>query len=276
MNQTSEKVISDVIETYTRYPISITDVANMFNLCDVTVSRILKKYNVPIYTKQQLFDTSLNIDYFRVIDTEDKAYLLGFLLADGCIYHNSKANTYRICFQLNVTDKYIVDLFKQKTNTSSSILVDNRKHSSCCSCNITNNIMALDLMNHGMIIGKPNRTFPQVRNDLIHHLLRGIFDGDGCISYRKRTRKNSSTYRAKVDISGYYNILNPIKDIYDKIIGISKYTFRADSNSKILGYLDVYRTSDILLFYEYIYNKAHYYLKRKKQKFDEFFAYRNL
>ena len=33
---------------------------------------------------------NLNKDYFKNIDNEEKAYWLGFIAADGCIYKMSK------------------------------------------------------------------------------------------------------------------------------------------------------------------------------------------
>lgn len=49
---------------------------------------------------------SLDVDYFKIIDSPKKAYWLGFICADGCIYKNGGKLT------LMVKDKEICDKFK--------------------------------------------------------------------------------------------------------------------------------------------------------------------
>ena len=64
----------------------VTEIGRILNLDRAAVSRNLKKLGI---------DTSRNTlikDIFHQIDTEEKAYWLGFLAADGCNYqreHNA-------------------------------------------------------------------------------------------------------------------------------------------------------------------------------------------
>lgn len=276
MNQLSDDVVQNIIDTYVAEPISISDVANQFNVCNVTVSRILKRSNIPLYNKQQLSNKNLNVNYFHSVDSEVKAYLLGFLLTDGCIYYNSNSNTYKVSLQLKDSDKYIIELFKNQLNSSNVIVQDVRKRKTIVtcgySCTITNNIVAKDLISLGVAVGKPNRTFPNIDIKLLPHLLRGIFDGDGCVTYRK----NHNTYRARVNIVGYSSILIPIHDIYNSVLKLSKHSAKIDNQDNTLSALNIYRIDDILSFYHYVYDDAHYYLYRKKEKFEEFFKLRNM
>ena len=52
---------------------------------------------------------TINEDYFDIIDTEEKAYLLGFLYADG--NHFTKKN--RITIGLQEKDKHILEKFNE-------------------------------------------------------------------------------------------------------------------------------------------------------------------
>ena len=85
-NYTTQSIIARYLEK----PVSINKIALEFNLCSVTVSRILKKENIPLWTRQDLNLGELKVNYFEMIDTEKKAYLLGLFTADGCI-HTTKA-----------------------------------------------------------------------------------------------------------------------------------------------------------------------------------------
>ena len=57
---------------------------------------------------QQVY--GINEDYFDVIDSEDKAYFLGLLFADGCNIRCGGKHIVRI--RLQEKDKYILDRFK--------------------------------------------------------------------------------------------------------------------------------------------------------------------
>ena len=61
--------------------INLRKIGDVFGVTTPTIKRILAKYNIK--PKQRRHD--VNEEYFDVIDTEEKAYWLGFLGADGCI-----------------------------------------------------------------------------------------------------------------------------------------------------------------------------------------------
>jgi hypothetical protein len=65
-----------------------------------TVGRIKKtlKNNGIVVSLRKV---SLNVDYFKNIDSNEKAYWLGFIAADGCIHKSG----YKLSFQLKSTDK---------------------------------------------------------------------------------------------------------------------------------------------------------------------------
>ena len=53
-----------------------------------------------------------NENYFENIDTEEKAYWLGFISADGSICKSSKYNSYRLVLNLNRLDEHHILKFK--------------------------------------------------------------------------------------------------------------------------------------------------------------------
>ena len=68
------------------------------------VSELFKQFGIK-YIRRTM---PINDTYFDEIDSEDKAYLLGFLIADGCIRAEKRKNgniSYRICFSNSIEDK---------------------------------------------------------------------------------------------------------------------------------------------------------------------------
>lgn len=126
---------------------------------------------------------SCDDDVFETIDTEEKAYWLGFLYADGCIYKSR--NSYVIEVGLSIKDIGHLVKFKKFLNSNHVLKIKDYKGYKSCSITIRSQKMAKDLMDKGCI---PNKslllTFPSndiIPNDLRHHFIRGYFDGDGCV-----------------------------------------------------------------------------------------------
>jgi hypothetical protein len=52
-----------------------------------------------------------NENYFEKIDSEDKAYFLGLICADGCILNNKKTYRYQVALKLHIKDIEILKTF---------------------------------------------------------------------------------------------------------------------------------------------------------------------
>lgn len=69
--------------------------------------------------------------------------------------------------------------FKKVVKTNTSIGHDGR---GCGQIAVRSNIMASDLAKYGVIPRKTPHTYlPEVTEEYLSHLIRGIFDGDGSI-----------------------------------------------------------------------------------------------
>lgn len=117
-----------------------------------------------------------NYRYFKDIDSEDKAYWLGFLYADGCVRKVSK-NSFNISLQLSEKDKRHIELFKECINANHPI----RKDLNMSRIILFSEDMASDLKKWGCV---PRKTFkikgiPNINKSLINHFIRGYHDGDG-------------------------------------------------------------------------------------------------
>ena len=192
---------------------------------------------------------TFNENYFENIDSQEKAYFLGFMYADGCVA--KKQNFSRITLQER--DKEILEKFKILLNYKGSLHYSKRYKALRLS--LFSSKMKQDLIKNGCIPQKTFKlTFPNwLREDLKRHFIRGYFDGDGCVSLIKGNR-----FRAA--IGAREEFLKVILEL-SKIRGyIHKYS------SQRIWYLRYFGSSAIS-FLTWLYKDATIYLERKHQKF---------
>lgn len=124
------------------------------------------------------------ITNFETIDTEEKAYWLGFLYADGTI--SSKENK----IELGLAEKDLTHIQKFRTFIGISNKICYRESSKSYRFSFRSYKCKQDLINKGCV---PNKslilTFPsasQVPIALLKHFIRGYFDGDGWFTNTKK------------------------------------------------------------------------------------------
>lgn len=265
----SEDLKKEIINYYLSEPMTLQQVGQKFNLCSPTISKILK--DIPKYSKAKLNNPGLKEHFFQTIDSEEKAYFLGLIIADGNVFKDNTGRQASISITLNLQDKYMLEAFKQTVNTNTSIGYDGRGAGQIA---VRSNIMAQDLAKYGVIPRKSLYTYlPQINEDYMNHLIRGIFDGDGSIRAVETDKSNRFAHyigfcgseQLMTDISEYCKKLN--LNIIPKVYN---YTNKDLSDIKIQNIEDMYR------FGEWMYNNATIYLKRKKEKYDYFKSHYNL
>lgn len=209
----------------------------------------LHKYN--INTSNRVYDlrkNKVNDNFFSNIDTEEKAYILGFFMADGCIDD-------RDVFSITIhkQDKYILEKFIESMEAETEV----KEYNGYVRYSIKSKQIRIDLEKLGIT---PRKTkvlcMPKIPNHLYKHLIRGYFDGDGSIWFDK----GSNQYR--IQFIGTKQVLEFISrelDINNKIIVANKdkTVFRLNASGNI-------RVSSIL---DRIYEDSTIYLERKQQKY---------
>lgn len=266
---------SKLVEMYENGDSTIK-IAEVFNCAVGTINKRLKKLGVKMKSNKE-YRTKYSFDhnFFETIDTEEKAYWLGFMYADG----NVRKNRNQSVIQIKVNDQEIIEKFIKSINGDMSVsYYTNQIGKTISAIHLTSDKMFDDLIKQGCI---PNKslvlTFPnkhQVPENLINHFIRGYFDGDGSISYgireRYSVRKKQNIKRLSVNAQfiGTKEMLTVIDD-YVNFNGLEKEK-RRDSNT---WYIRTSSLSNIKSFYEYLYSNATIYLSRKKQKFEEIFSF---
>lgn len=159
---------------------NIYQLARKFKAARSSITDILTANNISIRGPDLI---PVNVDFFKVIDNEYNAYCLGLWYADG--------NTGIDKISLSMTDYSIVNKVKKVMSYEGQILtVDRSKYGwkTMYRLNICRGSMRDDMIRLGCV---PNKslvlTFPGpeiVSDRLLHHFIRGLFDGDGHIRHK--------------------------------------------------------------------------------------------
>lgn len=263
----SDEEEKDIIEMY-KNGLTLKEICDKYGrICNKPISKILKNNGVIISmrTRNTSRAARINEDYFDLIDTQEKAYFLGFIMADGCLL--KVKTSYYLVVDVKVDDKYILEKFSEEINGNSGFLNKKRNH---YRISYGSKKLGLSLIKNGVIPRKTGlEVLPKtVPNNLIRHFIRGYFDGDGTVFIRKDNSKKHNI-RLEFGFSGNYNLLSSIKTnlINNISINNNKIVKRKNTN---LSQLMFSKLNDIENFYNYIYKDSKIHLERKKEKFELF------
>ncbi len=196
-------------------------------------------------------------DFFYEIDTEEKAYILGFIAADG---HVSKATT-SVAISIDKRDLDILEKMRNVVSPSTPIVRGKREKKRMVSILLHSIKMQKDICRHMKIVpGKKSDCiqFPDLDSDfLTWAFIRGFFDGDGCI---KNPKKRSSP---ECDIaSNSHEFLKHIGEFS----GI-KYRLSVKDSRLYYG------STNALDFMSKLYDGAIIFMNRKRDRYVEWSVY---
>lgn len=238
--------------------LSIEKLCNIYKVSNSAIKTVLKKTGTTTRDdshkgrKYQIDET-----YFENINTKNKAYVLGMMYSDGS---NSK-NINNIRIELQERDASVLDKIKNDMKCDYPIRVHelnkkNPNHQNTKYLCVTSKKMSNDLDNLGVIqnkslvIGFP--TF--LKDDLYSDFLRGVFDGDGHIEWRKT--KFITFCATKQFCESLQSFLKEKLDIESKIYNTSN----INSNTKVLY---VFKKKQIYKLLNYMYDNSEIYIERK-------------
>lgn len=197
----------------------------------------------------------------RVIDTQEKAYLLGLFYADG----NVGLNQAQCRIELSLIDKDLIfhlkemfPFFHVHYNGDSKIVLGNY-------CKF----LKEDLISNGCLPRKSldnrnNLHLPNIDDSLVSHFIRGYFDGDGgCTINISKSKVQKRVYI----YSASYTLLQEFES-YMENKGI-KFNFIIRFGKKIPIYKSSPSTVSYQEYFNFLYKDSTLYLSRKKNKFKE-------
>lgn len=236
----------------------------------VDTTKNMKRYSDKISKAGKHY--TLDEHIFDVIDTEEKAYWLGWYMTDG-YNHQSKGS---VALRLQARDIEILEKLKTFLKTDAPILHINRKDKlgnvtqqsvelCVCSPYFCNSLVSWGVVQHKV----HNKSIPNISEKLLRHFIRGYFDGDGCFSVIKRNdRKKESSRTYQFTIAGNKEPLEFIKNYLIQQVGVGDTTLHHSSNLTYIlhygGRIVCYKILD------WLYKGATVYLKRKHDKYKEY------
>lgn len=208
----------------------------------------------------------MNKNFFENIDSEKKAYWLGFVWADG---HVSTKAPWFVVVQIkdkNHLEKMCADLeytgeIKDRPGGSYKPESIQARVAFCRKklCDDLNNL------------GRNNKvkSIPDIRKDLIPHFIRGYFDGDGSIYNSKSSSKGKKYSYLSASIIGENELMNDVKNHFNSAGINSNYK---ECNSDGMIYLEIYGGNNMRALYEYMYKDSTIYMDRKHIKWQQLYC----
>ena len=248
-----------IIKMYEVDRISTAAIGKKFNVTDHTVSNYLKSLGCNVSRKRSR--TPILSNYFEKIDTQNKAYFLGLIAADGSVFQCNKG---KIVFSISLIDKDLLDLLSIEICGSDKLVREvKRKYrdgsSKMYEIKFSDEIFTNNLISNGILINKTfTLDFPNIDEEFISHYIRGYLDGDGTV-YK---------FSGKLFIAFYGNkiFIPKLRDyLFNNNILETKYAI-IDRGNHCSIHISSKKAN--LSMYNYIYNNSNIYLKRKKSIFD--------
>ena len=210
---------------------------------------------------------NVNKDFFKYINTEEKAYILGFICADGHIEKD------RLVITVSVKDKDILEKIKKSLNSNHPIKEVKRKNP--YQNTDRKELLLLELKVNSVELVKPlfnmglttNKTYTlnssilkYIPKYLMRDFLRGYFDGDGNVFFGVRY---TSGYKYNINVCGNEDfLLNSFQTYFP-----SKNKLYKDLYSKQCYVWKISQKDKVKDFMYYLYFNSSIFLQRKYNEF---------
>lgn len=257
MNRQTEQRI---LEMYNR-GISRSEIQKAIGLKNLQpISRCLERHGIAMRNMRQY---QLDQSFFDVIDTEEKAYIVGFICADG---HVDKKNG-RVEFMISTKDIDILEKIKTAMGSNHPIermmrknpyQYSERKETEMCKLRLNSQDMcrSLSFFPDRKTYNLDSSIMDYIPPELRRHFLRGYFDGDGSICYGA---KYSSGIKYIIQVCGNedfllgtFGVLFPTTNkMYKDLKAKQCWIWKVSSKKRVDDFL------------KYIYEDAVIYLERK-------------
>jgi len=262
---------------------SLREIGEKVNISHVSVSTILKSNNVKLRTRSKARRLALlngkfenkKYRYFneKIFDKWNRtsAYLIGLLLTDGTVTKRIGPTglTQDSRFSLSLIDEGHIKKVEKALGGSLYTRITTKNIKSQYSIQVYSKHAVDRLIQIGIT---PNKSlsvkWPEVPEELEHHFIRGVFDGDGSVFLDRRSNRLRVSFT-----SGSYDFISTLRSrLIERNITTSR-LYQEQRKVNIVYMIRITKYDAISTFYKYIYGglgAKDIYLDRKHNKFKEF------
>ena len=257
---------------------SSVEIGKMFGCSHKPILAVLEEYGLTRDGGKIRRKYKLNEHYFDVIDTPNKAYILGLLHADGC----NKMDKSTVSIGLQESDNDLLEKIRFEIGSEKPLrFIDNsNKHTfgynyeNMYELQMFSIHMCKQLAEKGIV---PNKSlvigFPEwLSEDLISHYIRGVFDGDGTIS---QTYVSENNKPISFNIVGTDSFCQSLKRICEDKLNINSYIYDASCHNGITKQFTINAKNDIKKFLDWIYQDDDIFLQRKYDRYCKYYNINN-
>lgn len=218
-----------------------------------------------------------DINYFNCINTAEKAYILGFIYADG-YNRQDLLELVQNESRIDILDKIRYEL---KSNAPIKEILPGKYVLNICSSKICEDLSDLGAVKAKSLLLR----FPtHLDKSLIRHFARGYFDGDGCVWIGKRkeylTKVKIGQYRFKTvqnmkfTFTGNTRFVSELQDWLINNYGFSKtkLNFSKAKKTKHICTMEYSGRNNLRKIYDLMYKDATIYCNEKYNKFNQIFC----
>lgn len=272
----TEEQILELIELYDVQHVGLCNLSKQFHTGQDRIKTILQEHNIHVRThRESKFQYPFNENYFDLIDTPDKAYFLGFMYADGCIVKNHNKGRGNDLLNITLAETEPLEKINRyiKCNKPITSFTNSgyRENAQKYRLTFPSDHLVQSLEKWGCTERKTfTITFPEFLSpNLIHHFIRGYFDGDGSVFNTKIKGNDGKEYGGLgITICGTEAFLTGLIKAANLPENILYKDYRRETDCWEIKMRSNIRCLD---FYHYLYKDARdLYLSRKKEKFENF------
>lgn len=233
-----------------------------FNVSKTVICRVLKENNITYRNDNHKYRADWR--KFQNIDNEEKAYWLGFIAADGCVYQrsNNKSGNF-LSINIHQKDKEHLEKFRSFMNSNVKIInyIQNSGFSNNTPMSkivFNSNDLVQDLINKGIV---PHKSLilkpPNINEKFFFPFILGYFDGDRCLSLIEKTAQFELPFVGTKEVLDWIN----------KLLSISSHLRQRVDTEKNTYYIKCGGTLKPYKILKKIYNSVSIHLNRKYNKY---------
>lgn len=257
-NEVPQEIKTEIIQKYLKGT-SMLQIQKQYNIHYEKLKKILQEYDCfgSISTTKRL-NPNIIENYFEQIDTNEKAYWLGWIISDGAITNNKEKSKFQLELTLKAQDQDILHLLEKDLGVENKIYSSAqiyKRFSLGCKKII------LDLEQLGITQNKSLTVkIPNIKPQFYPSLMRGLFDGDGGFTVYDRS---NGQHCQELSFCGNEFVVTWIQQtLFQALPTLTKNQITKESSIKRIRWGN---KKDIVLIRDYLYkDHNNHFLKRKK------------